>query len=620
MSIPMILVFVMIVIYFISLPKIFQKAGRKDTWAGYVPIYNLYVWLQVLKKPWWWMFFFLAPIYLSIHFSAIYIDLVLIIVTVGLNVETGRLFGKYDAKSTVLNILLPWYYIPFLAFKEENKVVEPTNWENAEDVKKRSLHDQLSLFFISLGIGNVLVALFSFTGSKSKPGKKTMAFEWTNALGFAIVAATIIRTFAFEAFTIPTGSMEKTMRIGDYLFVNKWKYGPRVPMKPISLPFVHNRLPFTFAKSYVDIFEMDYHRLPGYGEMKRGEIMVFNWPVGDSVLLHDVIVAHDYYQIVRDETVAKYILLRKDKGGTPSNEDFALNYANAEIPKVREHLISGGGLSSNFNGVTISKTNGLQTLSLDKKENYIKRCVAQGGDILEIKNGQIFINNEKQETPPEAQFTYFLYSKNSQPGPEYYDENFDIYFQDFRQGMIEALRDSVLIQTNVTMLTCTQQVAESLKKNKMFDSVVCDIQPKGYDYLNKEERYVPIYPNHYTYDWSRDNFGPLQIPAKGWKIELTPKNWILYGRAISAYEGNTVEVKKDDIYINGEKATNYTFKQNYYWMMGDNRHGSVDSRYWGFVGEDHIVGTASFVWMSKHPEKGWFSGGLRWDRVFSFVE
>lgn len=600
----MILVYVMIILYFISLPKIFQKAGRTDSWAGYVPVYNIIIWLKILKKPWWWIFFFIVP-------------LVNFIVTIALNVETGRLFGKYDAKNTVLSVLLPWFYIPFLAFKDENQVTEPTNWENNEDVKKRSIHDQISLFFISLGIGNVLVALLSFTGSKSKPGKKTIAFEWTNALGFAIVAATIIRTFAFEAFTIPTGSMEKTMRIGDYLFVNKWKYGPRSPMTPISLPFVHNRLPGVFTKSYLEIFEMDYYRLPGYGEMKRGDIMVFNWPVGDSVLLHDAVVAHDYYQIVRDEAVMSYYYDRVEKGLIPSTEEFALKHADAEIAKKRKYLMGGGKIYT----ANISSTKGLQTLTLDKKENYIKRCVAQGGDILEIIDGEIVINGEKQPTPPEAQFNYFLYSNSKHPDASYFDENYAIYNQDVHPiGLTKAMRDTVLISTNLTIITCTKAIAEELKKKNMFDSVVCDIHPKGYDHLNKEGRYVPIYPNHYTFNWSRDNFGPLHIPEKGWKIELTTENWILYGRAITAYEGNTVEIKKDGIYINGEKATSYTFKQNYYWMMGDNRHGSVDSRYWGLVGEDHIVGTASFIWMSKHPEKGWFSGGLRWERVFSFVE
>ncbi len=608
MSIPLILVFIMILLYFISLPKIFQKAGRTDTWAGYVPVYNILVWLKILKKPWWWIFFFIIPF-------------VQFIIAIALNVETGRLFGKYDAKNTILSVLFPWYYIPFLAFKAENQIAEPTNWENETDVKKRSLHDQISLFFISLGIGNVLVALLSFISPKPKLGKKTLAFEWTNALGFAIVAATIIRTFAFEAFTIPTGSMEKTMRIGDYLFVNKWKYGARSPMTPISLPFVHNRLPGSFTKSYVELFEMDYYRLPGYGEMKRGEIMVFNWPVGDSVLLNDVIVAHDYYQILRDEAVLPYLQEKQKKGGVATNEEFAKIYADKKMVEKRAHLISGGGLFSNGFGTQISETKGIQTLTLDKKENYIKRCVAQGGDTLEIKNGEIFINGALQPTPPEAQFNYYLYSNSTQPGAAYFDENYDIYFQDVHPvGPISVLRDSLVVQTNLTVITCTKQVAETLKNAKIYDSVVCDIQPKGYDYLNKDGRYVPIFPNHYTYNWSRDNFGPLHIPEKGWKIELTPENWILYGRAITAYEGNTVEVTKNGILINGEKATHYTFKQNYYWMMGDNRHGSVDSRYWGFVGEDHIVGTASFVWMSKHPEKGWFSGGLRWDRVFSFVE
>lgn len=602
----MILVSIMILLYFVSLPKLFQKAGRTDSWAGYIPVYNIIIWLKILKKPWWWVFFFIIPF-------------VQFIVAIALNVETGRLFGKYDAKNTLLSILLPWYYIPFLAFKDENQIVAPTNWQDASDVKKRSLHDQIALFFISLGVGSVLVALFSFMGSKPKKGKKTLAFEWTNALGFAIVAATIIRTFAFEAFTIPTGSMEKTMRIGDYLFVNKWKYGPRSPMTPISLPFVHNRLPGVYAKSYVEIFEMDYFRLPGYGEMKRGEIMVFNWPVGDSVLLNDDVIAHDYYSFVRNQAFYTYLEKSQNLKDVSGYE----KYKDQLTVQARNKLIDGGGLvivdTLGRFFPRLEGTKGLQTLVIDKKENYIKRCVAQGGDILEIKNAVLHINGKPVADPAEVQFQYRFYFNNANQRftPAFLDENYEIYNQDISGSSLNEFVDFMDI-------TCTPTVYNALKNSPLVDTSFMKIEPLQTSPIsslyNEFVDYCAIYPNHPSFNWSRDNFGPLHIPEKGWKIDLTAENWILYGRAITAYEGNSVEVKKDGIYINGTKATSYTFKQNYYWMMGDNRHGSVDSRYWGLVGEDHVVGTASFVWMSKHPEKGWFSGGLRWNRVFSFVE
>jgi signal peptidase I len=606
MTIPHLLLYAMIIIYFISFPKLFAKAGRTKTWEGYVPVYNLLIWLKILGKPWWWIFFFPIPF---VNF----------VVTVALNVETGRLFGKYDVKSTVLSVLLPWYYIPYLAFKNENQLSIPTNWESKTDTEKRKLHDHIALFFISLGLGNVLVALLSF-GSKPKPGKKSMAFEWTNALGFAIVAATIIRTFAFEAFTIPTGSMEKTMRIGDYLFVNKWKYGPRSPMTPMSLPFVHNRIPGSFAKSYVEIFPMDYYRLPGYGNMTRGDIMVFNWPIGDSVLLHEDVVAHDYYAFVRNQAYYNFVMKKGIKDDLEGFEKVKDKYT----AQTRQLLIEGGGLTimdsagNMYN--RLSGSDGVQTLVLDKKENYIKRCVAAGGDNLEIRDAVIYINGEKMDYPKEVQFQYRFYFKNPAQRftAEFLDEQYEIYQQDINTSNLDP-------SAKFLDITCTPGVYTSLSKSALVDSSFMKIEPlqlhATYSKYSEFVEYCGIFPNHPSFNWSRDNFGPLHIPEKGWTVELTPENWILYHRPIEAYEGNTVEVSKEGaILINGQKATSYTFKQNYYWMMGDNRHGSVDSRYWGFVPEDHIVGTASFVWMSKHPEKGWFSGGLRWGRVFSFVE
>ena len=277
----------MVLIYMGSLWKIFEKAGRKK-WEGFIPVYNIYVWLKIIKKPWWWIFFFVIP----------FVNLV---VAVGCNVETARLFGKYSVKDTLLSILTPWYYIPYLAFNKKLVVESPTDWTKSEDKAKRFLHDHLTLFFIAPFVGHALYTVFRLMGSKDKINKKTMTCEWTNALGFAIVAASIIRSFFFEAFTIPTGSMEKTMRVGDYLFVNKMKYGAKLPQTPISIPFVHNRIPGTFIPSFVEWLSMDYFRLPGYGEIERGDIMVFNWPVGDTVILHDKIVAHDYYSILRND-------------------------------------------------------------------------------------------------------------------------------------------------------------------------------------------------------------------------------------------------------------------------------------------------------------------------------
>lgn len=614
--IPYILLFLMILIYFLSFWKIFEKNGRKK-WEGLVPLYNIYIWLKIIKKPWWWLFFFPIPF-------------VNLIVTIGCNVETARLFGKYTVKDTLLMILVPWYYIPFLAFNNDNKVVDQTDWSKPKDRELRNWHDQITLFFIAPFVGHTLYFISRAFGSKDKPNKKTMAADWTNALGFAIVAASIIRSLFFEAFTIPTGSMEKTMRIGDYLFVNKMKYGAKLPQTPISIPFVHNRIPFTFIPSYVDWFSSDYRRLFGYGKIKRGDIMVFNWPVGDSVIVHDGVIAHDYYAILRNQAFINCVRDLKAYDNNSINlsseryQKLEAKYLNA----ARKKLINGGGLTQSPVG-PIDKTGGIATLPIDKKENYIKRCVAVGGDTLEIKDNMLYINNNPEDQKDEVIFNYNFYFKPGSYIPQ--DkilEDFEVYTDQHTRYNIDnkyisiidtSFKDSTvyikkLVAFSKEQITCSPQTAKTLTRYSGLDSMKQDIHPKGFDYAIYGQ-YFPYFPNHPDFNWSRDNYGPLIIPKAGWSVDLNDSTWILYKRAIEVYEKNIVFVNSNgEFIINGDIVKEYTFKQNYYWLMGDNRHGSADSRCWGFVPEDHVVGTASFVWFSKHPETG-----IRWDRIFSTV-
>jgi len=602
MTIPYILLYLMIAIYFGSMYKIFEKAGRQK-WEGFVPGYNLYIWLKIVNKPWWWLFFFPIPF-------------VNLIIMVALNVETGRLFGNYDAKNTILSVLVPWYYIPYLAYSSEEQITDPTDWTKKEDREKRTLHDHITLFFMAPFVGHVILILFKILGSKDKPNKKTMPKEWTDALGFAIVAASIIRTFFFEAFTIPTGSMEKTMLIGDYLFVNKMKFGPKIPQTPLSVPFVHNRIPGTYIPSYVEWLKHDYHRLPGYGKIERGNIMVFNWPVGDTVILNDQVIAHDYYAILRDQAFVK--------SGATTYAEFDKK-KDVLIKNERQYLMNGGGIIQRISptGQAINKTGGLTTYPVDKKENYIKRCVGIAGDSLSIINGDIYINGQIQDLPPEAQFNYYFYFKDAMSGfnQQMLVDNHDIYIKDIHPFTIKVVDPNTdkLKDINIVVMTCTKAIAQQLSSYPGLDSVTVPWEPKGTDFASRG-RYCPIFPNDPSFDWTVDNFGTLYIPKAGDKIEMNEKNYIIYKRAIHAYEGNTIEKKADGIYINGKKEPTYTFKLNYYWLMGDNRHNSVDSRYWGFVPEDHVVGTASFVWFSKHPEKTGIKEGIRWHRVFSFVK
>ena len=593
MQIAQILIYLMVVIHFASLWKIFEKAGR-PSWEGFVPIYNYVIWLKVLGKPWWWIFFFIIP----------FVNLVIV---VALHIETIRLFGKYEPKETVLAIVLPWYYIPTLAYDKTATIETPTDWSKKKDVEKRSVHDHITLFFMAPFIGHAILIAFKLFGTKDKPNKPTMPAEWTNALGFAIVAATIIRTFTFEAFTIPTGSMEKTMLIGDYLFVNKLKYGPRVPETPLSIPFVHNRIPGTFTKSYVEWLKNDYNRLPGYGKITRGDIMVFNWPVGDSVLLNETVIAHDYYAFVRDGAFQR-------SGLSITNFE---QVKEKLFQKERERLAEGGGVAN-----MVNQTKGIQTLTNDKKENYIKRCVGIAGDSLSIVDGVIHINGQAQDWPEFAQFQYLFKFKTSNTSYVVQDfmDDFDIYYRDIYNFQRFPQEQTDVVMQGDFLITCRPEVAKKMANHLLVESLTSLKHPIGYDYAANRGTYFPIYPHDPSFDWTRDNFGPLYIPKKGSTIELNDKNYILYKRAIHAYEKHTIEKRKNGFYIDNEKATTYTFESDYYWLMGDNRHGSVDSRFWWLVPDTHVVGTASFVWMSRHPEKPLTDGGIRWNRVFSFIK
>ena len=613
--IPYILLMLMIVVYFFSLGKIFEKNGRQ-TWEGYAPIYNIYVWLKIIKKPWWWIFFFPIPF-------------VNLIVAIGCNVETARLFGKYSVKDTLLMILLPWYYMPYLAFDSKNVVVEPTDWSKVKDREQRKWHDQITLFFIAPFVGHGLYFIFRLIGSKDKPNKKTMAADWTNALGFAIVAASIIRSLFLKLYNSNRlyGKNNENWRLS---FVNKMKYGAKLPQTPISVPFVHNRLPFTFIPSYVDWFSSDYRRLFGYSEIKRGDIMVFNWPVGDSVIVHNGVIAHDYYAILRNQAFINCVrdLKAYNSDGINLSYDRYQPLESKYLNSARQKLINGGGLSQSPVG-PIEKTGGIATLPIDKKENYIKRCVAVGGDTLEIKDNLLYINSQPEEKKDEVVFTYNFYFKPGSYIPQ--DkilEDYEIYSDQHSRSNIEnkyikvvdtSYKDSLvytekLVAFSREQITCSPETAKMLSRYSGLDSMSQEIHPKGFNY-SVYGQFYPYFPNHPSFDWSRDNYGPLIVPKSGWTVELSDSTWILYKRAIEVYEKNKVSVNSNgDFLINDKISTEYTFQQNYYWLMGDNRHGSADSRCWGFVPEDHVVGTASFVWFSKHPETG-----IRWDRIFSTV-
>ena len=377
-------------------------------------------------------------------------------------------------------------------------------------------------------------------------------YEWINAIVFATVVATLIHLFVFQLYVIPTSSMEKTLLIGDYLYVSKVAYGPRVPNTPVSFPFVHNTLPFSqTAKSFSECIKWPYHRLKGLGDVERNDVVVFNFPAGDTVLLENQAVT--YYDVLRD--------YQREFGDDAGRKRLNRDYTVAARP-------------------------------VDKREHYIKRCVAVPNDTLRIIGTEVFVNGEKQIELPHKQYIYFVHSLA--PITKYAIENLGITEWNgsgsyYYMTMTDEAADKVRTLPNV--ISVTRYEAQTPN--------------------------IDVFPHDENYDWTQDNFGPLWIPAKGATVELTLENLPLYERIITAYEGHDLHTDGERIYIDGEAADTYTFAMDYYWMMGDNRHNSADSRFWGFVPEDHIVGKASFIWFSRDKENG---RGIRWSRLFRKVK
>lgn len=400
---------------------------------------------------------------------------------------------------------------------------------------------------------------WAFWRKKSKDGKVSSLLEWVDALIFALVAATFIRMFFIEAYTIPTGSMEKTLLVGDYLFVSKVAYGPKVPETPVSFPLVHNVMPVTGGESYSEIIKNDYRRLKGFSEVKRDDIVVFGFPHGDTVL--KALPQDDYYQIVR------------------------MNNNNREY-------------TQKMYGPVIVRPN-------DKKDNYVKRCVAVAGDTLSVVNGNVFVNNEPQFAFEGIQSTYTVYTNGSAINPKVLKEigltPQEVYFDSSLPGYPEMTLTKGELE-KIRELGVVAEIRENI-----------DIYPPDYP-----DSPILLFPFTENFKWTRDNYGPLWIPAKGATVKLDMENLPLYERIISTYEKNDLKVVNGEIFINGEKSDSYTFKQDYYFMMGDNRHHSLDSRYWGFVPEDHIVGKPVILWFSTDKYES-FPSNIRWNRLFKFV-
>lgn len=546
---------------FFGLSKLFTKAGT-ESWKAWVPIYNFYILAKLLDKPWWWCLIMIVP-GVNILMYGVY----------GFNV--ARAFNKPSNQDLLFASILPY------------------------------------LFFVKIGFDDTA----KFVGlSKFKIEPSKLIKNWIDPIMFAVIAASIIRGYFIEAFTIPTSSLEKSLMVGDFLFVNKFAYGPKIPQTPLSFPFAHHTLPLSETKrSYLEWIKLPYFRLPGFGSVKNNQIVVFNYPDGDTVALKQQNAS--YYQLVRDRAEELRIY---DNNSKP----------NAAYLSEAWSFINGPQKPYGDIGAR----------PVDKRDHYVKRCVAIAGDNFEVRDGNIFIDGKMQAMPERAQHRYIVRTNGSIFGENSVTkenthalsnfqllDDLDIYVSE--AGKIEGApsRDTTYYDLNMPA-----DVVEKVKQIPGVYSVSLKVEPKNYyDYR--------VFPHHPAYAWNNDNFGPLLIPKAGLTVPIDTHNVYLYMKVMNTYDDgiHQVTIKDGKVYYDGSPINSYTFKQDYYFMMGDNRHNSADSRSWGLVPYDHVVGSPFFVWFSmKYAENNPISGKsvigslfknskegkFRWDRFLCYVQ
>lgn len=437
---------------------------------------------------------------------------------------------------------------------------------------------------------------------KSKNPAVRNIMSWVDAIVFALVAVYFVNIYVFQNYQIPSSSLEKSLLVGDYLYVSKLSYGPRVPNTPLSMPLAQHTLPLVNTKSYIEWPQWDYKRVPGLGKVKRNDIVVFNFPAGDTVATN--YQQTDFYSLAYNEGQRMY--------PNPVNMDSLTRKQQRAVYDLyynagRNLILSNPKM---YGDVVVRP--------VDRRENYVKRCVGLPGDTLEIRDAQVYIDGKPLENPEDMQLNYLVQTT----GPYITEDMFrELGISKDDQAMVT--NESLLMEMGLTHrdaqgrlaptydLPLTKKMLETLSGNKKLISRIV-MEPEMFT--------GQMYPLNLYTKWDRNNYGPIWIPKKGATIKLTEDNLPIYERPIRAYEGNTLEVKEDGIYINGKKTDEYTFKMDYYWMMGDNRHNSADARSWGFVPEDHAVGKPIVVWLSLDKDRGWFDGKIRWNRIFKWVK
>lgn len=483
----------------------FKKAGA-PAWKGAVPILNSFEMLRLSKRP---MYLFVLQ----------FIPVVGWFFTLAILVEFVKTFGKFRFYQHALTVCSAGLYFIYVGLNKKDKYI------GADAAKKY---------------------------------KKSAAREWVDAGIFAVIAATLIRTFVFEAYVIPTPSMEKTLLVNDFLFVSKFSYGPRIPNTPIAMPFVHHTMPIFDIKSYVEWIHIPYTRWFA-SPVKRNDVVVFNFPAGDTVInKEEYQSAKPYYDAARELGNGDMNAGRKIILGDPDSYPIIIR-------------------------------------PVDKKENFIKRCVGVAGDTLQIKDQVIYINGQATNLPDYSETNYIVTTAGQQLDETVMKDEYDVDINDGEEFQQTGVPNRYAIL--LTAVARDKMIKSGLAKN---------IIP----YIDSSKS---VYPYDPQYNWTKDNYGPFWIPKKGATLALTPLNYPFYERVIRDYEKNKLEIQNGKIFINDKEATGYTFKMDYYWMMGDNRHQSLDSRYWGFVPEDHVVGEAWMIWLS-------WKSGVRWSRLFKKIK
>jgi len=475
------------VVHFLGTWKLYIKAGRQ-AWEAAVPVYNAVILMKIINRPWWWTILLFVPIVNLIMFPVVW-------------VETIRSFGKISTLDTILVVATLGLYIYYVNYVED-----------VTYITDRSL----------------------------KP--RTATGEWISSILFAVIAATIVHTYFIQPFTIPTSSLEKTLLVGDFLFVSKFHYGARTPLTAVAFPMVHDTIPIINKKSYLSKPQIPYFRLPGFEDIKRSDIVVFNWPV-------------DTMRTMR--TTDKYYYK-----------------------------------------------------PIDKKTNYVKRAVGIAGDSLQIKDGKVYIDSKPLDLPGRAKLqTSYIGQTKGQP--------LDPMVMYKLYGVTDPYGYNR--ENNTFQINLTDAEFQKFKNDPNVASVQKVIDPAG----NKDRA---VFPQSESNDWNQDNFGPIYIPKAGTTIPLTVETLPLYKRIIEVYEGsemgitNKLSTNGTQVLLNGAPTDSYTFLQDYYWMMGDNRHNSLDSRYFGYVPFNHVVGKPVFIWMSWDTNASGFFNKIRWNRLFTTVK